>query len=368
MTDKLDQAPAEQASPEQAPTEQASPVQGPDPVHRFTRIVLVVLGVLFVWYMLADRYAPWTDQARIQVFVVPITPKVSGRVKKVEVVENQIVEAGALQRAEAALEIAGQSTGADTAGVKAAEANLGTTRAELRRARKESKRIERVFRQEPGAVSQASRDRAKAAFDQARTREAGAVAELERAKEQLGKGGKDNPRIRDAVAALEQARIDLAETKLYAPSIGGITNLKVDEGHYAKKGAPLMTFISFSDLWIQANFRENSLANIEAGQSVDIALDMLPGKIFKGEVVSKGYAVKQASYGATGDLMTIKGQSGWLRDAQRFPVRIHFSDESAYGYRFGGAQVDVQVYGDSAVLNALGWVWIRLMSLFSYVY
>ena len=274
----------------------------------------------------------------------------------------------ALQRAEAALEIAGQSTGEDTAGVKAAEANLGTARAELQRARKESERIERMFKQDSGAVSQASRDKAKAAFDQARTREAGAMAELERAKERLGKGGKDNPRVRDAVAALEQTRINLAETKLYAPSTGGITNLIVDEGHYAKKGTPLMTFVSFSDTWIQANFRENSLANIKAGQSVDIALDMLPGRIFKGEVVSKGYAVKQESYGATGELMTIEGDSGWLRDAQRFPVRIQFSDEGAYGYRFGGAQADVQVYGDSAVLNALGWFWIRVMSLFSYVY
>ena len=70
----------------------------------------------------------------------------------------------------------------------------------------------------------------------------------------------------------------------------------------------------------------------------------------------------------TGDLVTIKGDSGWLRDAQRFPVIIYFDDESAYGYRLGGGQADVQIYGDNAVLNGLGWAWIRFMSILSYIY
>lgn len=366
---------------EEAPAAQPPVQSDHDPVRRFTRIVLIVIAMLFVWYVLSDRFAPWTDQARVQTFVVPITPKVSGKVKHVAVVENQVVDAGdllveidpreyelALQRAEAALEIAGQSTGADTAGVRAAEATLGTVRAELRGVKQESERVERMFRQDAGAVSQSARDEARSTFEQALAQEANAVAELERAKEQLGKGGDDNPRVRDAIAALEQARIDLAETKLQAPSDGGITNLIVDEGHYAKKGSPLLTFISFSDQWIQANFRENSVANIRAGQPVDIVLDMRPGKVFEGVVVSRGYAVKQESGGTTGDLITIRASSGWLRDAQRFPVIIDFADNEAAGYRFNGGQADVQVYGDNAVLNAFGWVWIRLMSLFSYVY
>ncbi|MDJ0957519.1 MAG: hypothetical protein QNI91_11695, partial [Arenicellales bacterium] len=54
-----------------------------DPVDRYTKILLIIVAVLFVWYVAADRLAPWTDQARIDGFVVPITPKVSGKVKKV---------------------------------------------------------------------------------------------------------------------------------------------------------------------------------------------------------------------------------------------------------------------------------------------
>ena len=47
---------------------------------------------------------------------------------------------------------------------------------------------------------------------------------------------------------------------------------------------------------------------------------------------------------------------------------IRFTDNEARGHRFAGAQADVQIYGDSAILNALGWLWIRLMSVMSFVY
>lgn len=354
-----------------------------DPVKRYTRIMLAVVLFLFVWYVAADRLAPWTDQARVDGFIVPITPKVSGKVKQVGVVQDQVVQAGdvlavidprdyelAVQRAEAALEIAGQETGADTAAVAAADATLARARAELRRAEQDLERIERIFQEDPGAVSEASRDTAQADRNAARAAEANALAELERAKERLGSGGQNNPRVRDAVAALEQARINLAETTLHAPSNGGITNLEVEVGHYAKAGVPLMTFVSGSGVWVEAYLRENSLGNIQPGDPAEIVLDMLPGRVWQGTVASRGYAVQGPTKGQAGGLVTVKGDSGWLRDAQRFPVVIRFADEGAYGYRFLGGQADVQIYTQhsNAVLNALGWAWIRLMSWMSYVY
>ena len=70
-----------------------------------------------------------------------------------------------------------------------------------------------------------------------------AKAELEKAKQALGVEGKENPKIRSAIAQLKKTQIDLSRTTILAPSHGGITNLKIDEGHYASVGAPLMTFI-----------------------------------------------------------------------------------------------------------------------------
>ena len=354
-----------------------------DPVARWTRILLIVVAVLFLWYVWADRVAPWTDQARVDGYIVAITPKVSGKVKKVNVVQDQLVQAGdvlavidpreyelAVQRGEARLEIAGQETGADTATVAAAEASVAAARARRVKAEQDHERIERIFEQDPGATSKSARDSAKSAREAALAQEANARAELEKAKELLGKGGDDSPRIRDALAALEQARINLSETTLYAPSNGGITNLELEAGHYAKKGVPVMTFVSDSRAWVEAYLRENSLANIEPGDRAEIVLDMLPGKVFKGVVFSRGYAVQKPTSGFVGGLLKVKGDSGWLRDAQRFPVVIHFEDESAYGYRFLGGQADVQIYTKKSnfLLNGLGWLWIRFMGFMSYVY
>ncbi len=128
-----DQKPPAQAS-EPAPAEVpegaddktvGGPANKPDPVRRLTRIVLGDCVVLFVWYVLADRFTPWTDQARVQGFIVPITPKVSGRVISVDVELNQPVKADqvvaridpndyqlALRRAASDLEQAGQEVGA----------------------------------------------------------------------------------------------------------------------------------------------------------------------------------------------------------------------------------------------------------------
>ncbi|MBT8130306.1 MAG: biotin/lipoyl-binding protein, partial [Gammaproteobacteria bacterium] len=66
----------------------------PDPVRRITRYVLIVVAILFIWYVVADRIAPWTDQARVQAYVIPIVPQVSGRVVEVNVVKDQVVEPG----------------------------------------------------------------------------------------------------------------------------------------------------------------------------------------------------------------------------------------------------------------------------------
>ncbi len=49
-----------------------------DPVKKITRIALTVIAIVFVWYVVADRLAPWTDQARVQAYVVPIVSQVAG--------------------------------------------------------------------------------------------------------------------------------------------------------------------------------------------------------------------------------------------------------------------------------------------------
>ncbi|NCF29688.1 MAG: HlyD family efflux transporter periplasmic adaptor subunit [Gammaproteobacteria bacterium] len=353
-----------------------------DPVRRMTIIVLCVIIVLFVWYVGADRYAPWTDEARVQGFVVPMVAEVSGRVLEINVETDQIVETGqpllqidprnydiAVRQAQASLDTAGQQVGASAAGVKSAAAKVSDNHARLRNAQQDFDRVENIFKQDAGAVSKAQRVNAREALAQAKAQLSQAEAELERAKAQLGKEGGDNPALKAAIAALERSKIDLNRTTIYAPGLGLITNLKIDEGHYANAGTPLMTFVSGTDVWIQANMRENSLGHVKPGNEVDIVLDVAPGRIFKGVVKSIGVGISQGPSESLGQLQTIKTTSGWLRDAQRFAVIIDFADNEAIGFRRVGGQADVQIYaGDNTILNGLGWLWIRFLSILSFVY
>lgn len=353
-----------------------------DPVRWVTLFVLILCLFLFVWYVAADRLAPWTDQARVQGFIIPITPEVSGEVIKVNVVADQVVGKGellleidsddyeiAVRRAESDLELAGQDVGAGSANIDSTIAQLAEARATLKKKKSDLQRAQKIYNTDPGAMSESEIDRRQAGVEQSESKVMSLRAEVEKAKQQAGGEGVDNARIRDASAALKQAQINLSQTKLYAPSDGGITNLTVAEGFYAKSGAPLMTFISATDVWVKAYLRENSLSNIKIGDQVEILLDVAPGKLFKGKVSTIGYGISQPSGGAAGELETVKADSGWLRDAQRFPVMIKFSDDSSRGIRRHGGQADVQIYtGDHFIVNTLGRIWIRLMSLLSYVY
>ncbi len=352
----------------------------PDPVRKITRYVLIVVAILFVWYVAADRIAPWTDQARVQAYVIPIVPQVSGRVVEVNVVKDQVVEPGhvllkidssdyqlAVEAAEAALELAGQEIGAGTASVTTAQAKLVEAITNLEHMKTQSARVYELEQKQ--IMSRAEGDAARAVVKQAESQVDSARAELEKARQALGEEGEGNPRIRAAMADLKKAQLELSRTTVLAPSKGGITNLQVEQGYYASTGVPLMTFIEFDNVWIQANMRENNIANIEQGDAVDIVLDVAPGKVFKGRVSSVGFAVDSAAMGEVGGLASVENKTGWLRDAQRFPVIIIFDDDSASGLRRLGGQADVLVYtSNNWIINPLGWLYIRLLSWLSYVY
>ena len=352
-----------------------------DPARRVTLIVLALAVIVFIWYVLADRHTPYTTQARVDALTVPIVPRVSGYVTEVNVRLHSVVEEDdtllqidkrpfelAVASAQAALDDAYQQVGAQSASVEAAIARLGVAEAQLDRAQRNFDRVQAIQEQRPGALSQADRDRTETSLVQAQERVTAAEAELARSEAQLGVEGPGNPRIRSATAELQQAELDLAFSTLYAPSLGGIENFTIDVGHYAAAGQPVGTFISVRDVWIQADMRENNIANIEIGDPVELALDVAPGRILRGTVRSVGYGVSAGSEGSRGELTQVSQSKGWLRDPQRFPVIITFESEAAVGLRRVGGQANVVVYtGGSFVLNTIAKLRLRLVSLLSYV-
>jgi len=364
-----------------SPAEAEPPPERADPIRRITWLVLAALVVYFALYVLADRRTPYTEQARVQALVTPIVPRVAGYLTEVDVRLHTLVETGdrmfsidrrpyelAVRKAEANVDLAAQQIGAQTATVKSATAQLGVARAQLDRAQRNYARTRTILEHNPGALSQADRDNAETALDQALERVSGAEAVLQRAREQLGAEGPENAQLRTALAALEQAQLDLAFTEIDAPDRGIVESFNVAVGYYAQPGQALATLVSHRDQWIAADMKENNLGNIEVGDPVEFLLDVVPGRVFRGTVRSVGAGVSTGSAMPRGELPSVSGATGWLRDPQRFPVIIAIDSETAQEFLRPGGQATVVVYtGGNFLLNGLAKLRIRFSGWLSYV-
>lgn len=364
------------AAPPPAPAKKDNPVLA----KRITLVLLLMCGVFFAWYIASDRLTPYTDQARIDGFIIPIAPQVSGNLTAVHVQRHTVVKPGdplvdidpapyqlGVEAAEASLVQARQQVASQTASIKSSESRVDSAKAQLDIAQRDFDRMTQITELNPGALSQADRDRTTAALASATAQLASSEASLERAKESLGAEGDDNVTIKKADTGLKQAKLDLSHTSIVAPAAGLIENINLDVGYFASAGAPLMSIISMRDVWIEANFTENNLSNLKPGNRVEFVLDVAPGKIFEGTVRSIGYGVTDKQGDQRGDLPTVSGSSSWMRDPQRFPVIIEFDDETARGLRRAGGQANVVVYtGDHGWLNTLAAWRLKLVSWFSY--
>ncbi len=361
-------------------TEPADKKQKRDPVKFWTGCIVVLCLALFTGHILADKYTPYTSNGRIEAFVVPIVPQVSGPLTQVNVNNNQFVTADqilaviddakyelAVRAAQVNLKLATQISEADIAAVTSAQARVAEAEANLRNAQVKGERIIKLSKQGAASISRA--DDARSRIEANRAKLDSTRSELEKAKRKLGDIGPENAQIKAAMVALETAQLDLQRSVIRAPSDGIITNLSVDIGHYAGTGAAVMTFIATKFVWIQADMRENCLLNIKAGDSVELVLDAAPGHVFKGEVLSVGFGVSDNVNNTLGGLTTVQPTQGWLRQAQHLPVLIGFSDDAANSFKRVGGQVNVIVYtGDRPFLNTLGRLWIRMISILSHVY
>ena len=347
-------------------------------------IVLTLVVASLVWYFVSDRLTPYTSQARVQAFVVPVAAEVSGTVLKVHVKNNDDVQRGqplfnidpsqyriALQRSRSDYESVRLSVNASTAAVEAAKASLQAAVANHIYAQQDATRMEQIFAEDPGAISLRRVEGAQATRVKARSQVKAAEADLRRAQETAGERGENNAQLLSARAAIEKAELDLERTEVVAPARGLVTDLRTDVGQFAQAGAPAMTLITIHDLWISADMTENNLGNVNPGDRVAIVLDVMPGEVLKGRVRSVGSGVSSGQQAQLGTLPAIENSRDWLRQAQRFPVAVEFDSserERLRGVRIGG-QADVLIYtGDHVLMNWLAGVFIGLMSYFSYLY
>lgn len=364
-----------------------TPAQAPDTAKKGIKWVLLLIILSLAWYVLADRFTPYTQQARVGAFVIPVAAEVAGRVTQVHVRNNQDVKAGdvlfeidpqpyqiALERAQADLESTRRQIGAGTAGIASAQANLQAARANELKAMQDNQRLEGLYREDPGTISMRLLEVSRANREQATSQVAAARAEVQRAREQEGGRAEENATLRSAATALSKAELDLANTQIRARSSGLITDMRTDVGQYAPTGHPVMTLIAIHDVWISADMTENNLGLIAQGTPVTIILDALPGDVFEGRVRSVGYGISVGQTPAPGTLPSVQNSRDWLRPAQRFPVIIEFSEDSMNKLRLSrairaGGQAEVMAFPtQSNPLNPLGHLFLGLMSWFSYAY
>ena len=351
------------------------------PARRLVQITLLVLGGLFVYHMIADRVTPYTAQSALNAPLTQVAAQVSGQVISVEAVDNAPVKKGqvlfridrlpleiALRNAEANLAVAVQAADVSELDVQYAQADLDKVR------------IDRATTNELGdivlglaerkAVSETTAIRARSSMDISGADERRATLELQRARVRLGESGVDNAKVRQALAMLEQARLDLRNATVVAPADGVVTNLRLAAGQYANRGAPVLTFIEGGRRWITADMRENQLGNIDPGDEVGIVFDDQPGRVFSGRVDSIGWGISQGGEAPTGTLPDVPAPGGWLREPQRFPVRIvvdPVDEDDPQPPSRSGAQANIVVYTEErSIFNPIARVYLRVVAITSF--
>ena len=325
---------------------------------------MVLIAAALMLYKYWDYVVnPWTRDGQVRAQIIQITPRVSGPLVKLPVVDNQFVKAGDLlfeidrRTFEAALEQARAELDKTRDQIKALEKQVEAASAEVEAAEatiKQSKaaikgytgRVEESFKEykrqqtldKQGATSKRMVEQAKADWISYVNQKANAEAQLlqmqaslseakanlAKAQADLGEPGELNAQVRLAKAKVRSAELDLEFTQQMVPVDGYVTNLNLRLGSQAVGNQPIMALVDVNSYWVTGFFRENYIEDIRNGDRAIVTLMTYPDKPLEGRVNSLGWGIAQDD-GSTGyDLLpNISPTFEWIRLAQRVPVRIH---------------------------------------------
>jgi len=294
---------------------------------------IAVAAVVGYWAV-AVRGFERTDDAFVDGHLVFLSPRVGGQVIEISADENQHVKAGQVlvrldpadfevkvARAQADLEAARNRMAQSTAGTEAAAAQRRGAEAQLRHAEQEYARARSLFESHVG--SQTALDAAVAARDAATedVRAAEQREEMERAA--LG----NQAPIRQAEAALAEAKLSLEHSVVTAPFDGVIGKRSVEIGANVSPGQALFALADESGSWVSANFKETQIGRMKPGDPAEITADAFPGIRYRGHVESIAPAT-----GARYALLPPDNATGnFTKVVQRLPVRIALDGDAARG-------------------------------------
>lgn len=329
-------------------------------------IVLVAATAVFLKYR--DYLEnPWTRDAQVRANVIEIAPRVSAPIVNLAIIDNQFVRQGdllfeldprtfqaaydqafaklestvdELDTLDRQVEAARASVAQYGSLISQAQAQLQSAQAQLDEDTKQFERYRTLVEDDriPEArfdvirknrdVSAANVLSAEGRLLQARAAHIQAQANLDAAIAKRGAVGDNNPRLREAKAAVTSAKLNLDFTKVYAPVDGFISNLQIRLGSQAVENQPIVALIDSNSFWIDAYFRETSIARISPGDRAAITLMQHPDIVVPGTVhsIGRGIAKSDGSSG-TNLLPNVSPTFDWIRLAQRIPVRIEIASQ-----------------------------------------
>ncbi len=178
---------------------------------------------------------------------------------------------------------------AANAGTNTSVADLERAQADAERAKLEYDRAQSLYKEQ--LIPKADYDAKKAAYDSAGASVSQARARIAQGRAQALSA---QDRIKQARAMLTRSSDQLSKTTYVAPFDGVVTNLPVREGETVvigiqnAPGSTLMTIADMSVITAEVKVDETDIVNVRLGQTADVTVDAIPGKIFKGHVSEIG--------------------------------------------------------------------------------
>jgi membrane fusion protein (multidrug efflux system) len=291
-------------------------------------------------YWTVGRYLVSTDDAYVKADNTTVAPKISGYLREVLVGDNEPVKTGqvlariderdfnvALDQAKsdvaaanAAIASKQAQLGVQQAVIDAAKATIEVDKATVIFAAQENKRYGDLAATGYGSVQNAQQAQSRIAGAQAAVQRdtanlASALKQVDLLKAEIAQA---NAALARAIAAQNQAELNLGYTAIVASIDGIVGNRTLRVGQYVQAGTQLMSVVPVAGAYVIANFKETQLTDVREGQAVDIAVDMFPGQVVHGHVDS----IAPASGQEFALLPPDNATGNFTKVVQRIPVKI----------------------------------------------
>jgi len=253
----------------------------------------IIAAVAWYAYQTFDEYInnPWTRNGQVRGHVIQVSPRVTGMVTGIAVIDNQFVHEGDLlfEIDPEFFEIA----------IAQAEANLKRARISSKSSKIEYDRLQEIFEKDPGAVSQKDLNRREANYLQS-------LSQIDVAQE-----------------TLRSAKLNLSYTRVHASVEGYVSNVDFQIGTQAVASTPIIALVDSNSFWVFGYFRESQIGRFKIGDPARVTLMAYPELPLQGTVESLGWGIAPSDGNTGANLLpSIKPVFQWIRLAQRIPVRI----------------------------------------------